>query len=189
MVELIIGLAFTIMSLILFAVFYFVGGEITVNGEIVSQEEFNTMLMPKLAISIFLIVGICLLIRAITKIIENKKTDTRGIETYGLIIQTKPSGSYINDVPVMTGAFATVIDNNVRIIWESVGLDCKNGNVGDCMVVKYYNNDINIVAPITYEYIPMEAQNLLNPFYEKIKLREKKPTHYQSGLNNDGRIY
>lgn len=48
-----------------------IGGTITVNGEQVSQEEFNAMLGPKLFIGIFWVVGIIFIIAGIVNIIKS----------------------------------------------------------------------------------------------------------------------
>ena len=53
-------------------------GTVTVNGEIVSHEEFHAMLWPKMFIGIFWLVGIIFFVSGLLEILKNYKTDKYG---------------------------------------------------------------------------------------------------------------
>ena len=167
MVELIFGLAFTIIPLIMaFAMYGGAGGEIYVNGVLTSQEEFNAMIWPKVLLGLFLLIGLSFLVAAFVKMIKNAKTSIAGVETYAIIIKEFPSNTTVNGCPIMNGEFAVVVDGQIRMFTESLGMDYKNGGVGDCVRVKQLGDDINIVAVTLFEEIPYDMQNILRTYHD-----------------------
>lgn len=167
MIELIFGLVFTVFPLIIGLAMYNGSGEIYVNGVLTSQEEFNAMVWPKLFLGVFVVIGVCFIVAGLRKILKNAKTATHGVEAYGVIMRAFPSNTSVNDEPIMNGEIAVAIDGSVRVFTESLGLRCKKGSPGECVVVKYYQDDINIVTGISFDSLPFYERDLLKNYYEQ----------------------
>ena len=139
-------------------------GTITVNGQLVSQEEFNLMLGPKIFMGIFWVIGIFILILGLKKIIKNAQTYELGEDCYGRIVDIKRTGASVNDVPELK-AIVTVYIESLRTtqnIEEVIGLATKGEyQIGDYVEGKYYNGDINIASYIPENIIPLHIQDKL----------------------------
>lgn len=137
---------------------------ITVNGQLVSQEEFNTMLGPKIFIGIFWAVGIIMIIVGLRKIIKNAQTEKFGEVCYGRIIDIMRTGTRVNNVPELKAIVQVYIESEGRLdtIEEVIGLATKREyNIGDFIEGKYYNGDINIDSYIPETVIPLHIQEKL----------------------------
>lgn len=148
--------------------FYCSGSNITVNGQYVTQEEFNAMLGPKLFLGIFWVVGITIFIIGIKRIIKNYKTNTYGELCYGRIINIFKSGVYINDEPQLKANIAVYIESIgiVEEIEEVIGVARRvKYREGDYIEGKYYNGDINITDYIPEGAIPIHIQDKLKNLY------------------------
>lgn len=165
MFNLFLGLIWTIIVAIVTFVFYGnSGGTITVNGEIVSQAEFNGMLFPKIFLGIFWIIGIFFIIKGAKKIFIDKKTSVLGEETFARIINMYPSGASVNNIPEIKADFCVYIpsSNNTEIISEILGLNVVKYSIGSYVSVKYYEGDINITSLISEEQVPYGIKEKLN---------------------------
>lgn len=137
---------------------------ITVNGQLVTQEEFNGMLFPKIFMGIFWAVGIIMIIVGLRKIIKNAQTEKFGEVCYGRITDIIRTGAAVNGVPELK-AIVTVYIESLGItqeVEEVIGLATKRKyNVGDYIEGKYYNGDINIDSYIPETVIPLHIQDKL----------------------------
>ena len=137
---------------------------ITVNGQLVSQEEFNAMLGPKIFMGIFWAVGIIMIIVGLRKIIKNAQTEKFGEVCYGRIIDIMRTGTRVNNVPELKAIVQVYIESEGRLdtIEEVIGLATKREyNIGDFIEGKYYNGDINIDSYIPETVIPLHIQEKL----------------------------
>ena len=164
MFKLIFGLIWTAFSVfIAFMMYGNVAGTITVNGEVVSQAKFNSMLWPKLFIGLFIIVGLILCFSGIKEIFTNMQTNKLGVENYGVIIDLRPSGSYVNGKSELKAEVAVYIDDyNIESYEEIIGFDRLKYKPGDYVKVKHHNKDINIIEKINEDYLPMEIKEVLD---------------------------
>lgn len=144
-------------------VFYGMGGDITVNGTPVSQEEFSGMLMPKIVIGIFWLIGLFLLFKGIKKCIKNASTNVNGELCYGKICSVYESGAYVNERPELKADFLVYIPSTLetKTISEIIGFDYYKYTEGTYVELKYYNGDINIEAVIDSSILPLDAKNAL----------------------------
>jgi hypothetical protein len=130
-------------------------GTINVNGEVMSQEQFNQMLGPKIFCGIFILVGLYLLFTGIKQVIVDTKTNIHGKETYGLILNISPTGVSVNRVPELQAEILVITDHNqTKTFTEVVGLKPIQYQVGTYALVKYYNNDINLIKPVLEHEVP-----------------------------------
>lgn len=140
-------------------------GTVTVNGEIVSHEEFHAMILPKLFIGIFWLVGIIFFVSGLLEILKNYKTDKYGEPCYGRIINVFNSGSYVNGVPELKANIAVYVESTGTLEYteEILGLAPKVPySKGDYVEGKYYNGDINITSEISQSEVPSHIVSELN---------------------------
>lgn len=167
MFKFIFGLFWTLFTFLLTWGFYFTGMDITVNGERVSQEEFNSMILPKVFIGLFLIIGIAFMFFGLKKIIRDIMTSKRGIECLGKIVDVYPSGTYINERPQLKADFAVYLEseNRVDVFSEIVGMDWYNFPKGSWFKLKYYEGDINVGEKIKNEEVPINIVDMVDNAY------------------------
>ncbi len=137
---------------------------ITVNGQLVSQEEFNAMLGPKLFMGIFWAVGIVMIIVGLRKIIKNAQTEKFGEVCYGRIIDIRRTGARVNNVPELKAIVTVYIESlgTTEEVEEVIGLATKRKyQIGDYIEGKYCNGDINIDSYIPETVIPLHIQDKL----------------------------
>ena len=157
MFELIFGLVWTAVSSLFAFLMYGTGnsGTIMVNGEPMSHAEFNELLWPKLFIGLFILVGICLIFIGIKKFLANLATETKGYETYGIVMDIYPSGSSVNGRPILNADFIIVEENGETGTYtESIGMDRNKYKIGNWAKLKYYNKDINILEKTDVYSVP-----------------------------------
>lgn len=164
MFKLIFGLIWTaISSLVAFMMYANKGGTIEVNGEVVSQAEFNSMLFPKLFIGLFIFIGLFMIFSGLKEIFTNIQTNKLGVETYGIVTDIRPTGSYVNGKPELKAEVLVYIDDyNIETYEEIIGFDRMKYKIGDYVKVKHHNKDINIVEETREDYIPMDIKDLLD---------------------------
>lgn len=132
-------------------------GTVTVNGEIVSHEEFHAMLWPKIFIGIFWLVGILFFVSGLLEILKNYKTDKYGEPCYGRILNIYNSGTYINDVPELKANICVYLESTgtLEFVDEILGVATKVPySKGDYIEGKFYKGDINITSEISQSNIP-----------------------------------
>ena len=132
-------------------------GTVTVNGEIVSHEEFHAMLWPKLFIGIFWLVGIVFFVSGLLEILKNYKTDKYGEPCYGRILNITNTGCYSNGVPELKATICVYVESTGTLEYadEILGMATKvQYSKGDYVEGKYYNGDINIISEISENLVP-----------------------------------
>lgn len=163
MFEIIFGTIWLFVTGICTFAFYSGGaGTITVNGQVVSQQEFNGMLFPKIFMGVFWAVGIIVIAIGIRKIIRNAQTEKFGEICYGRITGIRRTGASVNGVPELKAIVMVYIESlgTTQEVEEVIGLATKRKyNVGDYIEGKYYNGDINIDSYIPENVIPLHIQD------------------------------
>jgi len=164
MFELMFGGIWTAFIALMTFGFYggFGGGTITVNGEIVSQAEFNAMLWPKLFFAVFWIIGLAMLFKGFKKLFANVATSSIGRETVGYVLDVVDSHCYVNGNPVWDAKIIFLDSNNsVKTVSESVGLDYDKYPIGSFVMIKYHKDDVNIIGKASEYDAPMALKNLI----------------------------
>lgn len=163
MFEVVFGIIWTIFTAFFTWGFYGTNGNVTVNGHLVSHEEFSDMLWPKIFISIFWIAGLFILLRGLKKVIRNVSTDAKGEVCFGKICDVYNSGTYVNGRPELKADVLVYIPSiqETKIISEIIGFDRYKYRNGPYVRLKYYNGDINFEEVIDSTDLPLDAQNEL----------------------------
>ena len=178
MFELMFGGIWTTITAILTFVFYGgfgSGGTITVNGEVVSQAQFNAMLWPKLFFGIFWIIGLAFLIKGLKKLFANMATNFVGKETYGYVVDIINSNGYVNGNPVYNVKIAILQKNRqFEEYIETSGLDYDKYPIGTYVKVKHHKNDINILGDAREYDVPLELKNYVEERYIIERQRENE---------------
>lgn len=163
MFELFFGIAWTaIIAIITFAMYGATGGTIRVNGEIVSQSEFNSMLWPKLFIGLFWAVGIWMIILGIRKLLINAKTSLRGVRTYGVVVDILETNCYSNGHPQLKADVVVILENkSTQRYQEVIGYDYNKYRIGEVLSVKHCDKDINILGIAIDNQIPYGDRSII----------------------------
>lgn len=147
---------------------------ISVNGTIVSQSEFNEMLLPKLFMGVFWIVGLITIIQGIRELIKYYIFNNNAIESYGLILENEElNNPNIDDE-----------ENEDCIIYNVKMLIMKGNNyevytkkdvfttypVGSLIELKYYKDNIEILNNINKEDVSDEFIEHIHSNYPEIEL-------------------
>lgn len=169
MFELIFGIFWTALTAILTFGFYGTGSEVTVNGVLVSHEEFSAMLAPKLFFLLFWAIGLTMLAIGLKKIIRNTATNINGEDCFGKVCNIYNSGTYVNGNPEFKADIVVYISSiqETKIISEVVGFNRNQYPIGSYVLLKYYNGDINVIG---------KADELIIPSYSKYELEKAQPT-------------
>ena len=116
---------------------------------------------------IFPIVGVCMFVIGLRRVIRNARTAARGTVCYASIEDVFATDKSINDAPIMKAAFNVYLESEHRVVEveEEIGLNPDKYPIGSYVKVKYYNNDINIIEPITENEVPSYA-------LERIKVKD-----------------
>lgn len=165
MFQLMFGMAWTLITGICIWGFYYGNGNITVNDVYVTQEEFNSMLFPKVLLGAFLLIGIVFIIVGLKKIIRDRMTTVKGVECFGRIINVYPSGTTVNEVPELMADVLIYmpLDGKAEIMSEVIGLSSNTEYENGCYVkVKQYKRDINFEERVTEDSIPLNIKQLLD---------------------------
>lgn len=142
MFNLIFGLVWTIFSTFCFSLMFVDGG------------NFEPAIIPFALL--FEGVGIWLIVSGLKQVITNKKTDIHGISTYGIVLNTLKTGSYVNNVPELKAEVLTYLEyeRTTKVFQEIIGLAPAKYNVGAYVSVKQHENDINIIEEVDRDTIP-----------------------------------
>ena len=137
----------------------------------------------------FIAVGIVIFCLGVKEIHDDKKSKLKGEISYGIIIQIgQESKDYYNGKMTVTSPNCTAI---VRLYIESLNQTKDINEIikkpedykyGDCLKVKYYNDDIYILEKVDYNNIPIVFQNNLKDAYEKYILGN---WNYSDSENNN----
>lgn len=168
MFHLFFGIIWTAISVFIAFIMYSGGGNITVNGRPVSHAEFEAMLGPKLFIGLFILIGVIFICVGLKKIITNIITNTRGTETYGLVIGVRPSGTTVNGRPQLMADILIVVDGRTERYSEIVGFDWNKYRTGDFALLKHYKKDVNLIRRVNANEVPGNIMGVLrNEMAEK----------------------
>ena len=142
MFNLIFGLVWTIFSTFCFGVMVMDAG------------TFEPAIIP--FVLIFEGIGIWLIISGAKEVIKNKKTDKHGIVTYGIVLRILRTGSRVNEVPELKAEVLTYLEyeRTTKVFEEIIGLAPAKYNVGTYVMLKQYENDINIIEQVDRESVP-----------------------------------
>ena len=163
MFELIFGLFWTGVTAIVTLAMYAGSGNISVNGQPVSQAEFNAMLWPKLFLGFFWIIGLFMLFLGIKKLLVNMKTSVKGIKTYGVVLDILETNCSSNGRPQLKAEVMVVMpDKTTRRFQEVIGFDYNKYRIGEALLVKQCDNDINILGIATHTEIPYEYREMID---------------------------
>ncbi len=145
MFELVFGLIWTAFSL-LFVVIAFSAGGISA--------------LPVLGImGIFIAVGVFLIVRGGKQVVKDYKTKKNGDEVYGMVIEICPSGASVNDRPIMNADVVIAeVHGGVGVYTDTIGTDRNKYRIGDFLIVKHYDDDINIVSRVDEDMVPEDIR-------------------------------
>ena len=147
---------------------------------------------------LFEAIGIWMLIGGIKQVATDKKTDKYGSLAYGRVLGLRRTGSYVNDVPELEAVIATYIpeENKVKIFSEIVGVGNLNYRAGMYLLLKHFENDVNIVQTLQEKSLPSEALDSITKVVNKIKesfsknnipsFTEMSSSNYQDDFNRFG---
>ena len=133
---------------------------------VVPGEQRNGADMDPLLFIIFLIfevIGLCLLISGLRKIIKDQKTKKHGILCYGIVKDIKTTGSYINGKPEYKAilSFVNPENNQLETIEEIIGFDHNKYSINSYVLCKYYQGDVNLENIISENEIPEDTKKYL----------------------------
>lgn len=124
----------------------------------------NINFLACLMIWAFFGIGIAFIIAGIRKILRNINTDKNGEECFGKVIEVEDTGAKVNGNKIYKAFVALYInsENRVAIISEEVGFNPLKYRIGEYVLVKYYQNDINFVKNIYENEIPESIRTELD---------------------------
>lgn len=108
---------------------------------------------------IFPIIGFIFFFIGLMKVIRNIRTAAKGEECYASIVDVFPTNKSINDAPVMRATFKVYVESIHQVVEteEDVGINPFKYSPGIYVVVKYYNNDVNILRIVEEQEVPNYA--------------------------------
>jgi len=155
MLNLIIGIIWTVITNVLLFMFLVIFKEISMEGNIFMIIFFT----------VFELIGILLIFGAIKQLIKDKKTNKYGIQCYGIITDVRTTGTYVNGNPQYK-AIVDIINpetHQVETCEDVTGFDYNQYPINCYVICKYYNGDINIENSISETTIPEEIKQYLVP--------------------------
>ncbi len=145
MFEIMFGLIWTAISLLIFIVMLSTGS------------VFGILFML-----IFVAIGLFVLWTGVKKLKANKDTDIHGVETYGIVVDIRPSGSSVNGRDILNADVVIVEETGVTGRYtESIGTSYNKYRIGEYVFVKYYNDDINIINKAEATIVPEHIKEKL----------------------------
>ncbi len=149
------GLAWTIFTTIVFALCIFIPGD--VRGGVDLDVPLALFFL------VFEAIGIYFTYSGLKQIMADRRTEKYGEFIYGKIIDIIPSGSSENGMPEMQAKILAYVpgEMSARIFEEIIGFDIGEYEIGQYLVLKYYNNDVNFHLIINKEKVPINIIELL----------------------------
>lgn len=155
MSTLIFGIIWTAFSAVFAFLVFGIPGTMTVNGEVVSKDDYGVMLMPAIIIGIFIIIGIILIVTGLRKVLRDIATSKNGFETYGVVIGISETGTRVNERPELKAIVMVIMEyGEIQRFEEIIGFDYNRYFYGEYLKVKQYKKDINILDSIDSSMIP-----------------------------------
>lgn len=158
----IVEFTFAIICLLLSSVliyFHYIIDSTTLIEKILNPE----MLAANICIVVLFIIGFVLFILCAKKIIKKICFETKGIKTYGVILNLSPTGSYYNSKQEYQGKILVVTKSHSTIALTTlVGCDISMYQPGKYVLVKHYKNEIKLINPVLQSEISSSDLLLLN---------------------------
>ena len=188
MFELVFGIIWTAITGIATMAMYSSTGTVRVNGQIVSQDQFNGMLWPKLFIGLFWAIGIFMIVVGLRKVLINLKTGIKGVRTYGVVIDILETNCYSNGQPQLKADVVVIMkDKSTQRYQEVIGYDYNKYRIGEVLSVKHCDKDINIIGIAIENQIPYGDREII----DRIRHEHSCTMEYAGGHfnNNSRRVY
>lgn len=118
-----------------------------------------TLIFPSLFLFAFEAIGIYILAKGIKQYLTDKKTEEYGSFVYGRILDICATGSYENGRAEMQADILAYIpsESTTKIFNEVIGFNEKNYMPGMYVVLKHYENDVNINLVVDRAKIPVNV--------------------------------
>ena len=161
MFNLIFGTIWTVFSS-LFLLIVIIAGSSNTNGE--PGFHFNPeMIIPILILTLFVGVGIFLMVTGYKKVKKDKNTKKFGLPGYGIIRDIKPTGCYVNEQPEFKASVDIINPetNQLETIDEVVGFNYNKYPINSYVNIKYYQGDINFEGLVDKSQIPDSIKDSL----------------------------
>lgn len=96
---------------------------------------------------LFLVIGIFLMIKGLKRIVTDAMTGVKGVPINGVVVDVLETGAYSNGRPQLKARIMAIMpDRTVREFYEVIGFNYNKYKLGECVNLKYYKNDVNIVG-------------------------------------------
>lgn len=137
-------------------VFLYTLEEVEVNGVLTSHEEFAQMLLPKLVIAFLYSIGIFFFGKGVIASDRDRKTEKKGIETYGKILEIIRVKKSINEYPVVKMRVLVYIPQvGVTSEYEEeMVFDGYRYPVGSLAKLKVLGEDMNLHEAVSPNMVP-----------------------------------
>lgn len=147
---------------------------IMVGDKIVTQEEFNAMLYPKIFLLLFFLLGFSLFIYGIKTLIECYIFNKNAVQSYGLILSNEDSGKreWNADYPVYNIKILIMKDdNNFEVCVDNITSRLPVYPVGSLIILNYYKDKVDILGYTDRKDFPDELIDYVNNNYPEIEIR------------------
>lgn len=137
---------------------------------IAGHELSDTVLVPKLFMCFFTVIGIPLFLSGLKDLYDFIKIEKKGKEICGVLIDYKPTGSYYDSKPYYYALVLLKDDiSNFVVLKYNIGLDKDKYPIGTYLKVKYYKNKIKIMGQLYDEnLVPLDLAEYLSLNYPNI---------------------
>lgn len=96
---------------------------------------------------LFLVIGIGMIIKGLKRIITDARTSIKGEIISGVVVEVLETGARSNGRPQLRACIMAIMpDRTVRQFYEIIGFNYMKYKLGECVNLKYYKNDVNIVG-------------------------------------------
>lgn len=112
-------------------------------------------------------VGFIFLGKGLQYIKRKKEIDTLGDLAYGIIVNMVPTGKYVNNLDVLKAKVALLTDDGGHAICEEDVGTHPVYDIGQIIVVQYYQDNINFKGCADMHAIPVNVKNKLLSIYDK----------------------
>ena len=128
---------------------------------------------PIIILSLVNLIGVYLIVIGLKEIRTDQKTKQYGKYVYGRILDFVPTGSSINGIPELKAVISAYIPSTreVKEFRETIGFGNNSYNIGDYLVLKHYEDDVNIIQHAVESKIPIDVIEKLD---SKISVSEDK---------------
>lgn len=125
---------------------------------------------------LFYAIGIIMIVIGAKKVAKNNKTEKFGELTFGKILRIFQSGNYVNGNPELKADIGAVNPNTKMLesFSEVIGFAPAKYRVGEYVLLKLYNNDVNIVERANESSIPINVKDLLDSAFPTPKEKDVK---------------